>query len=78
MKTMKELIKEADKKGYDVIIATADGFSIWKSFCDDDWVSMVDECCVMCRYTDEEIEAMEVVSYDWGDTDGCLFIDAAE
>jgi hypothetical protein len=30
----------------------------------------------MCEYTMEEIEAMEVVSYDWSEGDGFLFIDA--
>ena len=76
MKTMKELIKEAIEKGYDVIITNNYGFYIEKSYNDDYWVTKVDEYCVMCKYTNEEIEAMEVVSYDWSEDDGFLFIDA--
>jgi len=72
---MKELIQEAIKKGYDVIIADTDGLCIEKSYNDDYWVVMVDEYCVMCEYTIEEIEAMEVATYEWGDGDGILFID---
>lgn len=75
MKTMKELIQEAIKKGYDVIITDTDGFYIEKSYNDDYWITRVDEYCVMCEYTMEEIEAMEVVTYEWGDGDGFLFIE---
>lgn len=74
MKTMKELIKEATKKGYDVIITDTDGLCIEKSY-NDNWIVMVDECCVMCEYTIEEIEVMKVATYDWDDSDGILFID---
>lgn len=76
MKTMKELIKEAIEKGYDVIITDADGLYIEKSYNDDYWVTMADAYCVMCEYTTEEIEAMKVASYDWSEDDGFLFIDA--
>lgn len=74
MKTMKELIKEATKKGYDVIITDTDGLCIEKSY-NDKWIVTVDEYCVMCEYTIEEVEAMEVVGCDWDDSDGILFID---
>ena len=47
MKTMKELIKEAIERGYDVIITDTDGLYIEKSYNDDYWVTMADAYCVM-------------------------------
>ena len=76
MKTMNELIREANEKGFDVIIIDSDGFYIEKSYNDDYWVTMADAYCVMCEYTTAEVEAMEVASYDYCEGDGVLFIEA--